>query len=218
MIHLKYWQNAMDFGPAPRSTFPESATFGLARVGTRAALNFSFAFLKRAWRSGEDAELCSEMLLDALDALQLLPEASLFNSQDISPLWLEVLENSIKFLRKVVVDDISEKFTIPQSDRYIALSLFIELAIQRGTLNASLEAIILLLTLADREKEKDNRAPHAVKSVAAPMLSILRRYANIRCDQSASEKKDTGDLAMAMAASPTETFLRFDIIDSFGRF
>lgn len=27
---------------------------GLARVGSRAALNFSFAFLKRAWRSGEE--------------------------------------------------------------------------------------------------------------------------------------------------------------------
>ncbi|KAG8235164.1 hypothetical protein J437_LFUL015204, partial [Ladona fulva] len=29
----------------------EKATIGLARVGSRAALNFSFAFLRRAWRS-----------------------------------------------------------------------------------------------------------------------------------------------------------------------
>lgn len=180
----------------------------MARVGTRAALNFSFAFLKRAWRSGEDAELCSELLLDALEALQLLPEASLFNSHDISPLWLEVLDNSIKFLRKVVVDDISDKFTVPQTDQYIALSLLIELAIQKGTLSASLEAIILLLTLADKEKEKDNRTPPSVQNVAAPLLSILRRYENISGDQSIIEKKDESDGSTTMAASPTESFLR----------
>lgn len=195
----------------PRKTAAESATVGLARVGTRAALNFSFAFLKRAWRSGEDAELCSELLLDALEALQLLPEASLFNSPDISPLWLEVLENSIKFLRKVVVDDISEKFTIPQADRYIALSLLIELAVQKGTLSASLEAVILLLTLAEREKEKDNRAPAPGQNVTTPLLSILRRYENIQSHPSMCEKKCADDSTMAMAASPTETFLRFEL-------
>ena len=32
----------------------ERATLGLARVGSRAALSFAFAFLRRAWRSGED--------------------------------------------------------------------------------------------------------------------------------------------------------------------
>lgn len=31
----------------------ENASAGLAKVGTRAALNFSFAFLRRAWRSGQ---------------------------------------------------------------------------------------------------------------------------------------------------------------------
>jgi hypothetical protein len=30
----------------------EKATVSLAKVGSRAALNFSFAFLRRAWRSG----------------------------------------------------------------------------------------------------------------------------------------------------------------------
>lgn len=40
----------------------ERATLGLARVGSRAALNFAFAFLRRAWRSGEDADLCTELL------------------------------------------------------------------------------------------------------------------------------------------------------------
>lgn len=184
----------------------KDGSLGLARVGTRAALNFSFAFLKRAWRSGEDAELCSEILLDTLEALQLLPEASLFNANDISPLWVEVLENSIKFLRKVVIDDIGEKCSIPQGDRYIALSILIELAIQKGTLSASLDAVILLLTLADKEKEcTDNRTTQIARNIGAPLLSILKRYENIICDPINVVKKDT----MGVNTSPTESFLRF---------
>lgn len=45
-----------------RGAGAERATLGLARVGSRAALNFAFAFLRRAWRSGEDADLCTELL------------------------------------------------------------------------------------------------------------------------------------------------------------
>ena len=39
-----------------------SAAQGLARLGSRTALSFAFAFLRRAWRSGEDADLCSDLL------------------------------------------------------------------------------------------------------------------------------------------------------------
>ena len=35
---------------------------GLAKAGSRAALNFVFAFIRKAWRSGEDADLCTELL------------------------------------------------------------------------------------------------------------------------------------------------------------
>ena len=41
----------------------EKATISLARVGSRAALSFAFAFLRRAWRSGEDSDLCSDLLM-----------------------------------------------------------------------------------------------------------------------------------------------------------
>lgn len=93
---------------------------GLARVGSRAALNFSFAFLRKAWRLGifililmfdayknniivgEDTDLCSELLTEALEALQLLPVATLFEESTVSPIWLEVVERSAKFLRQVV--------------------------------------------------------------------------------------------------------------------
>nr|XP_006135880.1 E3 ubiquitin-protein ligase HERC2-like [Pelodiscus sinensis] len=75
---------------------------GLARVGSRAALSFAFAFLRRAWRSGEDADLCSELLQESLDALRALPEASLFDEGTVSSVWLEVVERATKFLRSVV--------------------------------------------------------------------------------------------------------------------
>lgn len=80
----------------------EQASLGLARIGARAALSFAFAFLRRAWRSGEDADLCRELLDEALEALQCLPEATLFDEASVSPVWLEVVERATKFLRSVV--------------------------------------------------------------------------------------------------------------------
>lgn len=104
------------------STSKVDPTVGLARVGSRAALNFSFAFLRRAWRLGiyykfenfnikakllvkflgEDIDLCSELLTEALEALQMLPVATLYEESNVSPIWLEVVERSTKFLKQVV--------------------------------------------------------------------------------------------------------------------
>ena len=80
----------------------EKAALGLAHVGSRAALSFAFAFLRRAWRSGEDADLCTELLQESLEALQALPEALLFDESSVSSVWLEVVERASKFLRSVV--------------------------------------------------------------------------------------------------------------------
>lgn len=85
-----------------RADHSEEASLGLARIGARAALSFAFAFLRRAWRSGEDADLCRELLDEALEALQDLPEATLFDDQSVSPVWLEVVERATKFLRSVI--------------------------------------------------------------------------------------------------------------------
>lgn len=199
----------------------EKAALGLARVGTRATLNFSFAFLRRAWRSGEDTDLCSELLTDALTALQGtktavemikrkfcsflfvgLPEASLFDSSQVSTLWIEVLERSTKFLRQVVLGDVmGGRCVVPRSDRHIALSLLLELSSQKGTLSASLEAILLLLTLWDKEKDvDDNRTPNQTNG--APLVSILRRYEQI------SSQSQVKVLEGTTPASPTESFLR----------
>lgn len=51
---------------------------------------------------GEDVDLCSELLTESLEALQLLPVATLFEESNVSPIWLEVVERSTKFLRQVV--------------------------------------------------------------------------------------------------------------------
>lgn len=177
----------------------------MARVGTRAALNFSFAFLRRAWRSGEDTELCSELLSEALDAMQGLPEASLFDSTQVSSLWLEVLERSTKFLRQVVNNDLMPSGSVPRTDRHIALSLLFELETQKGTLSASLEAILLLMTLWEKEKDTDdNRTQQfSQNSGGAPLIPILRRFEAIQ-----SSNQDIVTNNVTNEASPTESFLR----------
>ena len=80
----------------------EQASLGLARIGARAAMSFAFAFLRRAWRSGEDSDMCKELLEEALQALKVLPEATLFDESSVSPVWVEVVERATKFLRTVV--------------------------------------------------------------------------------------------------------------------
>lgn len=182
----------------------EKATFGLARVGTRAALNFSFAFLRRAWRSGEDTELCSELLSEALDAMQSLPEASLFDSTQVSSLWLEVLERSIKFLRQVVSNDLVTNGSVPRTDRHIALSLLLELESQKGTLSASLEAILLLMTLWEKEKDTDdNRIQQFSQNNGAPLIPILKRYEAILSNHQEMSLNSSESII-----APTESFLR----------
>lgn len=81
----------------------EKATSGLACIGSRAALSFAFAFMKRAWKSGEDADLCSDLLQESLDALRSLPEACLYDESSISNVWLEMVERTSTFLRSVVL-------------------------------------------------------------------------------------------------------------------
>ena len=108
--------------PSPRPAQPSSparaedkAAARLARVGSRAALSFAFAFLRRAWRSGEDTDLCSELLQESLEALRALPEASLFYTESVSKVWLEVVERSSKFLHQVVAGDIVSNTAMSQS-------------------------------------------------------------------------------------------------------
>ena len=67
----------------------------------RAALSFAFAFLKRAWRSREDSDLCTEVLQEAYEILHGLLVALLFDSTSVSSVWLDVVDRSMLFLSEV---------------------------------------------------------------------------------------------------------------------
>nr|XP_022903495.1 E3 ubiquitin-protein ligase HERC2 isoform X1 [Onthophagus taurus] len=153
----------------------------LARVGSRAALNFSFAFLKRAWRLGEDVDLCGELLSESLEALQLLPVASLFDEGQVSAVWLEVVDRSVKFLRQVVTGEITNNrqfCEVPLQDQHVSLNLLLELALQKGTLSSVLDCVLLLLQLWEKKNySNDNRS--VLVSVTAPIFSFLRRFEEI---------------------------------------
>ena len=86
---------------SPSRTSGSAATAGLAQIGSRTALSFAFAFLKRAWRSGEDVDLCSDVLEEALTILQSLPVASMFGAASISDIWLDTINRTSNFLSSV---------------------------------------------------------------------------------------------------------------------
>ncbi|XP_056632300.1 E3 ubiquitin-protein ligase HERC2 isoform X1 [Diorhabda sublineata] len=167
----------------------------LARVGSRAALNFSFAFLKRAWRLGEDVDLCSELLNESLEALRLLPIATLYEQNNVSPIWLEVVERSNKFLKQVVTGDLSSErqhCNVPIEDQNISLNLLLEFALQKATLSSILDIVLLLLTLWNKKTHiTDNRSTE--DGASAPLLPFIRRLAEIEPSQTIFINKDESD-------------------------
>lgn len=100
LINYHYRHAELLFFSSCGSDHPDHPLSGLALVGSRAALSFAFAFLRRSWRSGEDTDLCTEVLVESLDSLQSLPEATLFDG--ISTVWLDVIERTSKFLKTVL--------------------------------------------------------------------------------------------------------------------
>lgn len=53
--------------------------------------------------AGEDCDICSELLLETLEALRALPEALLFDESKMSSVWIDILEKSSSFLQQVVL-------------------------------------------------------------------------------------------------------------------
>ncbi|XP_022244118.1 E3 ubiquitin-protein ligase HERC2-like isoform X2 [Limulus polyphemus] len=196
----------------------EQPTVSLARIGCRAALSFAFAFLRRAWRSGEDADLCSELLSESLEALRTLPEATLFDESTVSPVWLEVVERASKFLRSVVLGDINVGTgssrgcgQVPVPDQQVALALLLELAVQRGSLSHILNVVLLLLELWDSGKcKQDNRV--IVHGTSAPLVPLLRRFDTITSLKSKTPEPENCDENTPAIVNPTECFLKFLVI------
>lgn len=90
-----------------------SSGLALARVGARAALRLALSLVRRAWRCGEEADVCSALLRDALDAVRGLPEAALYagsgqlnsiaqQAPRSQKIWAEVVDSAAKFLHQVV--------------------------------------------------------------------------------------------------------------------
>ncbi|KAK6487232.1 E3 ubiquitin-protein ligase HERC2 isoform X2 [Huso huso] len=181
---------------------------GLARVGSRAALSFAFAFLRRAWRSGEDADLCSELLQESLDALRALPEASLFDEGTVSSVWLEVVERATKFLSDVHgASSTKGAGNIPLQDQHLALAILLELSVQRGTLSQLLSAVLLLLQLWDSgSRETDNE--RSARGTSAPLLPLLQRFQNIHCCKDSPNTEEELQI-LTSPLSPNESFLRY---------
>ncbi|XP_037554244.1 E3 ubiquitin-protein ligase HERC2 [Nematolebias whitei] len=195
--------------PAANNKSPRPASKsveGLARVGSRAALSFAFAFLRRAWRSGDDADLCSELLQESLDALRALPEATLFDEGTVSSVWLEVVERATKFLSDVH-GTASTKGNIPLQDQHLALAILLELAVQRGTLSQLLSAVLLLLRLWDNSaREMDNE--RSSQGTSAPLLPLLQRFQNIHCSKEETVLEEDAEIVTS-PLSPVESFLRY---------
>uniref|UniRef100_A0AAY4E4M2 E3 ubiquitin-protein ligase HERC2 n=1 Tax=Denticeps clupeoides TaxID=299321 RepID=A0AAY4E4M2_9TELE len=197
--------------PTPPHARPVSkGVEGLARVGSRAALSFAFAFLRRAWRSGDDADLCSELLQESLDALRALPEASLFDEGTLSSVWLEVVERATKFLRwegDVHGTGTKTPCNIPLQDQHLALAILLELAVQRGTLSQLLSAVLLLLRLWDNGmREMDNE--RSTQGTSAPLLPLLQRFQSIHSSKEEPVPEEEVEI-LSTPLSPNESFLRY---------
>jgi hypothetical protein len=173
---MKSKRKAVAAVAAAHASSGQRATQGLARLGSRAALSFAFAFLRRAWRSGEDGDLCSDLLEESLDALLTLPEASMFHAESFSGVWMEVVERTSKFLRSVVTGE-SGIADVPKHDRHLALNLLFEFSVQKGTLSEMLDTVMLLFHIWHRERglhEADNR--ECIDSgTSAPLIGFLKR-------------------------------------------
>lgn len=184
----------------------EKAKMELAKIGSRTAMNFFFASLKRAWKSG-DTELCSELLSDSLEAIQLsLEPGALFDTSSLSTLWLEAIEKSVKFLRQIVLNDLSDTGSgsqIPKADRNMSLNLLLELQLQKGTLAGSLESVVLLMTLSEMSLNLNDNRNGSQSSNGIPLIKIVNRYREIDKNVTAIPSTDQHPF------SPTESFLRF---------
>ncbi|XP_037077204.1 E3 ubiquitin-protein ligase HERC2-like [Pollicipes pollicipes] len=186
----------------------EPPAHSLARVGSRAAMGFAIAFLRRAWRSGEDADICSDLLKESLDALRYLPEGNLFDEESVSPVWLEVVDKANRFLRSVVLGEVGG---VPTADRHLALSLLLELAAQRAALSQILSVVLLILQIwhdAGHTAADNRTRRHGSSAPLLPVLHRLQAAAAAAAGQGSAAAAAAPHELTPAALSPTEVFLR----------
>ncbi|VVD02569.1 unnamed protein product [Leptidea sinapis] len=138
----------------------------LARVGARAALRLALSLVRRAWRCGEDADVCTLLLRDALEAVRALPDAGLYAGYGQSPTSQQP-PRSQKIWAEVV-----------DSDWRTSLCVWVELCARRAELPALLKAADVLVSLPQKQKRQaDNRI--VLEDCTAPMGPFLRRLAKL---------------------------------------
>ena len=98
-------------------------------------------------------ELCTDVLQDTLWALESLPPALLFDSR--SPVWSDIVNKTVRFLAGVVTSTMH--CTVPSTDRQLCVALLLELAVQRGHLEALLDYAFISLRVGI---ERNCRNPH----------------------------------------------------------
>ncbi|GIY42325.1 e3 ubiquitin-protein ligase HERC2 [Caerostris extrusa] len=211
---------------SPHGLVPEEKPLAtLARVGCTIAMSFAFASLRRAWRSGEDSDLCRELLLETLKALRALPEASLFDTGSISSVWLDTVQRASVFfticcfgkkyiliLLSIVIfhliwriPRVVLRFLLRISKHLFAILL--ELAIQHATLHNILDVILLLLKLWKSQLSVvDNRV--AEFGTCAPLIPVLKRFRTILNYKPKPIELNISS-GIQSALSPTEMFLHF---------
>ncbi|KAL4709830.1 hypothetical protein ACJJTC_001284, partial [Scirpophaga incertulas] len=180
--------------------------FGLARVGARAALRLALSLVRRAWRCGEDADVCSALLRDALDAVRALPDAALFAGAGAAQqaprsqkIWAEVVDSAAKFLHQVVVGEVG--CNVPLGDWRTSLCVWVELCARRAELPALLKAADVLVTLPPKQKRQpDNRI--TLEECTAPLGPFLRRMAKVSAPCPIVNNEPSTD------ANPTEDYLK----------
>ncbi|XP_052754599.1 probable E3 ubiquitin-protein ligase HERC2 isoform X2 [Galleria mellonella] len=180
--------------------------FGLARVGARAALRLALSLVRRAWRCGEDADVCSALLRDALDAVRALPDAALFagtgavqQAPRSQKIWAEVVDSAAKFLHQVVVGEVG--CNVPLGDWRTSLCVWVELCARRAELPALLKAADVLVTLPPRQKRQpDHRI--TLEECTAPLGPFLRRMAKVVAPNPILNSEPTTEV------NPTEIYLK----------
>ncbi|XP_060835591.1 E3 ubiquitin-protein ligase HERC2 isoform X3 [Rhopalosiphum padi] len=157
-----------------------------AKIGTQTALNFSFGFLVSTWRSGNNSDLCTQMLKDSLEALQCIPEDFLVDESNVPTFWIETLERSSKFLFHVVNGNInvSENESIhvnhiPNTDRQFALCLSLELGLQKKSLSQILQCVLMFFELGLHCDKIYNRHLHNLLTITLRRLNwVVSRIQN----------------------------------------
>nr|XP_026484631.1 probable E3 ubiquitin-protein ligase HERC2 isoform X1 [Vanessa tameamea] len=191
-------------------TDDSESAFGLARVGARAALRLALSLVRRAWRCGEDADVCSALLRDALDAVRALPDAALYagsgqmnsiaqQAPRSQKIWAEVVDSAAKFLHQVVAGEVG--CNVPQGDWRTSLCVWVELCARRAELPALLKAADVLVTLPPKQKRQpDNRI--VLEECTAPLGPFLRRMAKVAAPNPIVNSEPNTE------SNPIETYLK----------